>query len=311
MLAFALAPLGACRDKGSSSSSNQPAPEGKAEIPASLSIPVEIDGQPAAPIDAALLEAHDPEYREGDRMAWRLASLLGDAYLRDGAELEITAKDGVKRVFGDLRKPAGGREPVLALNRRGEVLIALMKPDDPFPPFHGRGGNRGRAPEEETRVRDVTKIRLTVAGGAAADGGNGPKQGGKGGKGQVVPSTADVDLAIVVDGKPAATWHRAELAKLAAIAMKNEANGADTREAHGLRELAASVAGAKGRVTEIVGADGAVLPITADAWRDAARTPVIRVNRRAMLKVQWIDAGAKPLDGADLRDVHELRFATK
>ena len=47
-------------------------------------------------------------------------------------------------------------------HRRAWRLGALLDVGEPFPGFHGRGGNRGRAGDPD-RIRDVTHIRLSAA----------------------------------------------------------------------------------------------------------------------------------------------------
>ncbi len=138
-----------------------------APISKTTRIEVEIDGQELAPIDAARLEGTAPDFAEGPHKAWRLASLLGEPYTRPDAVLEIVGVDGVKTVIERPAAKVDGKEPVLTSNLRGEVLLALVRQDDPFPSFHGRGGNRGRKPEEETRVKDVRRIRIYRAGSPA------------------------------------------------------------------------------------------------------------------------------------------------
>jgi hypothetical protein len=77
-----------------------------------------------------------------------------------------------------------------------------------------------------------------------------------------------------------------------------------------LRALVASIGGKDARAVELVGPDGAVQSIARAEWRDPSRTPIVRVNRRAMIKFQWIDQDGKPLDGGDVRDVRELHIST-
>src|SRR5437867_12401349 len=96
-------------------------------IPADLQIPVIIDGEPSVTIDAAMLVSHKPDFELAERKAWRLASLIGAPFSRPDATLEVEAHDGVKTQFPHPGQPAEGREPVLALNRRGDVGVALMK----------------------------------------------------------------------------------------------------------------------------------------------------------------------------------------
>lgn len=133
-----------------------PPEEGPAAIPRDLEILVELDGQPLPAIDAASLRVA-PDVEDEHRMAWRLQKLVPQ--LGDAKQLVVEKKDGQRVVL-----PLGDNGPdpaeiALLLNRKGEVVIASLDPRNPFPAFHGRGGNRGRAPGEE-RIRDPHWLRL-------------------------------------------------------------------------------------------------------------------------------------------------------
>lgn len=65
--------------------------------------------------------------------------------------------------------------------------------------------------------------------------------------------------------------------------------GQVARRGWSLRELAASVGAA--RATAVVGDDGARVEIAAETWNAANRLPLLRQNRRGMLKFQWIIDG--------------------
>ena len=136
-------------------------------VPGSLQIPVEIDGAAAPPIDSALLARVPPDFTEGERRAWKLRSLLGPPCDRPGAVIEVEDAEGMKTVLARAGEVQGGREPVLAVNRIGEVRVALVFPNEPFPPFHGRGGNRGRG-GDPTRIREVRRLRLLRSGDAGS-----------------------------------------------------------------------------------------------------------------------------------------------
>ena len=45
------------------------------------------------------------------------------------------------------------------INKSGNLRVAVLSPDDPFPPYHGRGGNRGRH-GDGSRVKGVKRILL-------------------------------------------------------------------------------------------------------------------------------------------------------
>jgi hypothetical protein len=131
-------------------------------IPATLQVAVEVDGSAAAAIDADRLRATTPDYVDEHRRAWRLATLLAGAYVPAAMELEVEQRDGTRTVFTRPTDAAAGQEPVLLLNRNGQVLIAMLDSHEPFPPFHGRGGNRGRAGDPD-RLHDVVRVRLSTA----------------------------------------------------------------------------------------------------------------------------------------------------
>jgi len=153
LLLAALSALPACRGCFDSA--------GDAGLPASLSIPVEIDKRPAQPIDGALLARVPPDFIEGERRAWRLRSLLGDVVDRPGTLVEVEDAEGKKTVLTRPGESREGREAVLAINRMGEARVALIAPSEPFPPFHGRGGNRGRS-GDPSRIREVRRITLRL-----------------------------------------------------------------------------------------------------------------------------------------------------
>ena len=73
--------------------------------------------------------------------------------------VEVEDGEGVKTVLSTVGEAKDGREVVFAVNRLGEARVALILPAEPFPSFHGRGGNRGRG-GDPTRIREVRKIWL-------------------------------------------------------------------------------------------------------------------------------------------------------
>ncbi|RMH42946.1 MAG: hypothetical protein D6689_06560 [Deltaproteobacteria bacterium] len=125
-------------------------------VPAGLRIPVDVPGQPARVIDRAFLDGTSPDFKDGDRTAWRLDRLLG---LQPGDEVVAETAAGVRIGF----PVTADRIPVLLLNRRGEVGVLSVAPDDPFPRFHGAGGRRGRPPGDVPHASDVTRIAVKPA----------------------------------------------------------------------------------------------------------------------------------------------------
>lgn len=134
-----------------------PPPPDEPELPADLNIPVEIDGAPSAPVTGKTLAALEPDFADRDRRAWRLTRVL-PAYV-PGAAVEALSRDGVSIV---LPRPATAEEmqPVLFVTRRGDVVATLVKPEDPFPDFHGQGGRLRRPGDLTPRVTPVVKLRV-------------------------------------------------------------------------------------------------------------------------------------------------------
>lgn len=134
-------------------------------IPGAVHLDVEIDGAPAAPIDGARLAASKPDFVDDDHRAWRIVTLVGPAASRPGA---VVAAVGDKGLSLEMPAPAGPKDPVpaLSLNRRGEVVVGLVAPDDPFPDYHGRGGRLSRPGDPLPHLAAPTKLRVYVAGAA-------------------------------------------------------------------------------------------------------------------------------------------------
>jgi hypothetical protein len=148
--------------------SPKPPPSASVAIPATLHVEVEVDGAPAPPIDAARLSAAKPDFSDDERRAWRLTTLLGPATSRPGVVIEALGDKGLGL---EMRPTAGPSDPtpVLSLTRRGEVVIELVSPDDPFPGFHGKGGRLNRPGDPLPRVSSPTKLRVYLASAATRD----------------------------------------------------------------------------------------------------------------------------------------------
>jgi hypothetical protein len=139
----------------------KPPPPPDAEASAELHIVVEIDGKADATIDATKLNATKPDFVDGERRAWRIESLVGASAKRDGTVIAVTGEKGVTVT---LHQPKTDKDPlaVLAVSRRGEVVAAMVEPEEPFPPYHGQGGRLGRRGDPLPRVAGVTKIAVSV-----------------------------------------------------------------------------------------------------------------------------------------------------
>lgn len=141
-------------------SCSQPS-ETRAPVPADLKIFVELDGHSLPAIDAAALSA-EPDLEDEHRIAWRLERFVPQ--IARASQLVVEKRDGERVVL-----PLGGEDGedgqtaagiALLLNRKGEVVLGSLDADNPFPAFHGRGGNRGRGQQGEERIRDPHWLRL-------------------------------------------------------------------------------------------------------------------------------------------------------
>lgn len=139
----------------------KPPPPPGVSVPPGLSIPVEVDGKNAPPIDGQTLEATKPSFQDGEHRAWLLGSLLaGEAGLND---MEITiVGEGALEITMPRTSSTAEVAPVLVLNRRGEVMAAMVSPKDPFPSYHGRGRRLSRGGDPLPRISGkIVKIKLS------------------------------------------------------------------------------------------------------------------------------------------------------
>lgn len=138
-----------------------PPPQQPADLPADLSIAVEVDGAPADPVTQKMLAAHPPDFADEERRAWRLSRIL-PAYV-EGASVEAVGRDGVSMTMPrppTLEEP----QPVLFVTRRGDIVATVLDPDNPFPDFHGQGGRLRRPGDLTTRVTPIVKLRVRSPG---------------------------------------------------------------------------------------------------------------------------------------------------
>jgi hypothetical protein len=148
--------------------SPKPPPAASVVVPSGLHVDVEIDGAPAAPIDAAKLTATAPDFQDEDHRAWRVATLVGLAASRPGV---VVAAVGDKGVSVEMRPGPGPGDPtpVLSLNRRGDVVAELLAPDAPFPDFHGKGGRLNRPGDTTPRLSSPVRLRVYVPGASGTE----------------------------------------------------------------------------------------------------------------------------------------------
>ena len=168
-LAWALVLFAAACSRPSESTdakrSPRPPPSATVTIPAALHVDVEIDGAPAPAVDAARLGSIKPDYSNDEHRVWRIATLVGASGARPGAVVAAMGDNGVTL---EMPVPSSATDPIptLSLNRRGDVVVGLVAPDDPFPDYHGRGGRLNRPGDRLPRLYGPTRIWITAARGA-------------------------------------------------------------------------------------------------------------------------------------------------
>jgi hypothetical protein len=129
-------------------------------IPAGLTIAVTIDGAAAPAITAARLEGIKPDFLDNERRAWKLTTILPELD-RPGAAVEARGATGVA-VRLDRPATAGALEPVLFLTRRGDVVVSIVDPANPFPEYHGQGGRLRRQGDPMPRLSPVTSLAVVT-----------------------------------------------------------------------------------------------------------------------------------------------------
>jgi hypothetical protein len=136
VLALLVLPLAACRSCACQGEPPIPIPLGD-----SMRIPVEIDGAPAVTIDRHLLDITAPDYVDAERKAWRLQTLLGSSKVGSQATIEVDDAQGQRVVLAGPAELGAGRDPIVTVNRQGDLRMALGRADDEdvFAAFHGRG----------------------------------------------------------------------------------------------------------------------------------------------------------------------------
>jgi hypothetical protein len=285
--------------------SPKPPPAASVAVPAGLHVDVEIDGVPASPIDAARLTATTPDFQDDDHRAWRVTTLLGAAAARPGV---VVAAVGDKGVSVEMRPGPGPNDPtpVLSLNRRGDVVAELLAPDAPFPDFHGKGGRLNRPGDPTPRLPSPVRLRVFVPGAAApvasSTVGTGTG-GGTGDGGGALAATNAEPLKVLVTGTGPTTWTPAALAALPRFTI--HADGSD-KDAWPLRDVVHVLVGPRARVTAAIDGDGTSAKIDKKAWADTKKTPVLRINRRGMYKIEWVDRDGDLTNDDGVRNVRSV-----
>lgn len=133
-------------------------PPKEINVPAGLSITVDVDGAPKPPITSDILAKTKPDFVDAEHRAWRIPTLVAEA-APAGTLIEAGSPSGVSVKFE--HPTPEGLEPVLFLTRRGEVIVAAVDPKDPFPRYHGQGSRLRRPGDSMPRVGQVSKLSIT------------------------------------------------------------------------------------------------------------------------------------------------------
>lgn len=158
LAALAIAGCSRASDESRSKRSPTPPPPTTVEVPTGLRIALTIEGAPAPDLDAAQLAAVPPDFADDERRAWKLTTLV-PAFDRPGLAIEAEGAPGMS-IRLDRPDGADALVPVLFLTRRGDVVVTLIDPDDPFPDYHGQGGRLKRPGDPQPHVSPVTALRV-------------------------------------------------------------------------------------------------------------------------------------------------------
>jgi hypothetical protein len=159
--AAAVVLAGACSKAGDESQARRAPiapPPPTVHVPADLHIPVTVDGKEVATITAGGLAKVQPDFSDDEHRAWRLVRLV-PAFDHDGAVLEARGRAGVSLRL-DRPASAAAPQPVLFLTRRGDVMVSVLDPTNPFPGYHGQGGRLRRAGDSQPRIQPVTALAV-------------------------------------------------------------------------------------------------------------------------------------------------------
>jgi hypothetical protein len=113
-----------------------------------------------------------------------------------------------------------------------------------------------------------------------------------------------LELVAIVDGREV-RFEEDRLLEVEAASVRGD-DGEGARDAFPLRALVHALVGPTARVTELVGEEGRTVEIAPAAWDDARCVPVLKVNRKGQLKLQWTDEAGAPVEGEELRKVQRI-----
>lgn len=161
LIALSIAALGVgcsrASNEGEAKQWQEQPPPKDVDVPAGLSITVNVAGTDHAPITSDMLKKTKPDFVDDERRAWRIQTIVPEATA--GSTVEASSSTGVSVKFS--QPTPEGLEPVLYLTRRGEVVVAAVDPKEPFPRYHGQGARLHRPGDTMPRVAQVTKLAIT------------------------------------------------------------------------------------------------------------------------------------------------------
>ncbi len=157
-------PVGCKRSEDLNGSRQMPrlAPPPDAGVVSDVTVTVEVDGRAAPSLDRAKLDATPPDFTDGDRRAWRVETLLGLPAADDSLTFTVTGDHDVAIVLHHASTDPD-LLPILAVNRRGQMLAAMVEKSDPFPSYHGQGRRLERRGDPLPRVEGVKHVAVTRA----------------------------------------------------------------------------------------------------------------------------------------------------
>jgi hypothetical protein len=158
LILLMLAACSRASEESEAKRSPAPPPPPTVEIPKDLNIAVTLDGAAAEPITRARLEGIAPDFADEERRAWRLTSVL-PALDAPGAVIEARGPTGVSIRVPRPDDPAMP-QPVLFFTRRGDVVVSVIDPANPFPGYHGQGGQLKRQGDPLPRLSPVTALSI-------------------------------------------------------------------------------------------------------------------------------------------------------
>jgi hypothetical protein len=113
-----------------------------------------------------------------------------------------------------------------------------------------------------------------------------------------------LSVQVDVDSDAPVVWGESEFARVGPVAMQGDSG--DERQGYGLRELVATLVGPHARLVAVKGDGGKTVAVAASDWADGTKVPVLRLNRRGLVKFQWLSPEGAPLPGQGVRGVREL-----